>query len=337
MPVLPLSELRPLAQAVLVRAGASDANAACVSEALVAAEADGLPSHGLARLPDYAAQLRSGKIDGKAVPTIEQVAAAALRVDAAHGFAQPAIDLGIRAALALAPRAGIVGAAITHSYHCGVAGHPAERIARSGCIGLVFSNTPAAIAPWGGRRALLGTNPIAFACPRGAKPPIVIDLSLSRAARGKILLARQQGATIPEDWAFDENGIAATDPQRALRGSMQAAGGAKGVALALMVELLAAALTGSTLAFEASSFYSDQGAPPGVGQLVMVIDPRAFSAGLFSERVEALATAVLGEGTARLPGDRRIEARERAAREGVEVPDTLYDELARLAGPAGTA
>ena len=160
---------------------------------------------------------------------------------------------------------GVAVAPIRRSHHCGAAGHPVERLAETGLVALLFANTPAAMAPWGGAQALLGTNPIAFACPLPGREPIVVDLSLSKVARGNILAAKQRGERIPEGWALDEAGRPTTDPDAALRGTMLPLGDAKGTALALMVELLAAGLTGATYAAEASSFLDAKGPPPGTG------------------------------------------------------------------------
>lgn len=326
--------LRGLMAAALVRVGVREGAAAAVARALVAAECDELASHGLSRLPFYADQAASGKVDGRAEPRVTE-AGSVVNVDAADGFAYPAIELGLERALARVGEAGIVAVGVGNSHHFGVAGHHVERIAEAGCIGMAFGNTPAAMAPWGGRRPLLGTNPIAFAAPRADAPALVMDLSLSRVARGKIMVAHREGQAIPEGWALDADGQPTTDPEAALAGSMVPLGEAKGSALALMVEILAAALTGSRFGFEAGSFFTAEGAPPRVGQLFLVLDPAAFGGGaLFGERLETLLAAVAAEPGTRLPGARRLAARERIARDGIAVSDTAYADLLRRAGRA---
>lgn len=330
MSIHPPEELRILAKEVLVRAGVLPATAEAVAAALVAAELDGIPSHGLSRLPIYADQVRSGKIDGQAVPEVTCPASALVRVDAKSGFAFPAIEAGLEAADDVVGATGIVAVAIGNSHHCGVAGRHVERLAAKELVGIVFANTPAAIAPWGGRRPLYGTNPIALACPRKNGPPLVVDLSMSVAARGKVVAAAQKGESIPADWALDGEGHPTTDPKAALQGSMAPLGGAKGAALALMVEILAAALTGSRFGFEASSFFDSEGSPPNVGQLFLVLDP-SFAPD-FKERVETLCAAILADDGARLPGDRRLAARARHARDGIAIPDSLMRELLSRAG-----
>ena len=227
---------------------------------------------------------------------------------------------------------GIAVAAVTRSHHCGVAGQHVEALAREGLVGLLLANTPQAIAPWGGCRPLFGTNPIAFAAPRRLNEPLVVDLSLSKVARGKILVAMQKGEPIPEGWALDADGRATTDPRAALAGAMLPLGDAKGAALVLMVEILAAALTGSCFGFEAGFFFTPQGQPAGVGQILVAIAPGPPSAGRFAERLETLLDTVLAQPQTRLPGDRRLADRRRARVEGLKVSEALYSEIQALAG-----
>ncbi|MCJ1902823.1 Ldh family oxidoreductase [Paracoccus versutus] len=203
-----------------------------------------------------------------------------------------------------------------------------ERLAEQGLAALLFANTPAAIAPWGGTTALFGTNPIAFACPRTNGAPIVIDMSLSKVARGNIMAAKQKGTPIPEGWALDAQGQPTTDPVAALAGTMLPLGDAKGTALALMVELLAAGLTGAQYAANASSFLDDQGGPPSTGQLIITLDPRVLGGSSTLSHVEHLAAAIAAQKNARIPGSRRIAQRRKAAAEGIELPETLLSRIA---------
>ncbi len=180
-----MAEAKELALKALTNHKVCLENAALVADALVNAEADGLKGHGLSRLPSYCGQSASGKVDGAARPEATRVATAAVRVDARHGFAYPALALAVEELAGLTPETGIAVAAVTRSHHCGVAGHHVEALARKGLCGLLFANTPKAIAPWGGSRGVFGTNPIAFASPRPGGEPLVIDLSLSKVAREK--------------------------------------------------------------------------------------------------------------------------------------------------------
>lgn len=304
--------------------------ALATARALIAAERDGQAAHGLSRVPSYALQARSGKVRGDAVPILERVAPGVVRVDAGLGFAYPAIDLAIEALLNLAPAQGIAAAAIHHSHHFGQVGAHAERLAEAGLVAIVFGNTPKAMAFWGGRKAMLGTNPLAFAAPWPGNAPLVVDLALSVAARGKIVAAQKARRSIPEGWAVDEHGKPTTDPDAALRGTLAPIGGAKGGALALMVEILGAALTAGAFGWEASSFFEADGKAPDMGHLFIAIDPARTSGGHFGERMSVLASAIAEDPAVRLPGSRRLAARERARHDGIEISATLNAEIRAL-------
>ncbi len=320
-----LSEAQDAVTRALVNSNTAEANARSVARALVLAAADGLKGHGLSRVASYAAQSRCGKVDGHAVPQASQPSPAVVTVDAAHGFAYPALDLAIAELIPLAAQQGVALAAIRRSHHCGAMGLVVERLGEAGLVALMVANTPAAIAPWGGRRALFGTNPIAFAAPMQGRTPAVVDLSLSKVARGNILAARQRNELIPPGWAFDAAGAPTTDPDAALAGTMAPVGEAKGTALALIVELLAAGLTGSHYAYEASSYLDAEGPPPDTGQLIVAIAPDRLGGGGIVTHLGRLLAEIEAEPGARLPGSRRLVLRRRAEAEGLEVPDSLFD------------
>ncbi|MFX4219989.1 MAG: Ldh family oxidoreductase [Thalassobaculum sp.] len=325
-------DLRALIADVFIKSDVAPDIAGVVADALVRAEADGISSHGVARVPPYAEQAKNGKVDGHARPTVTRSAAAVLDVDSRIGFAFPAIREGLDRAAEIVGETGIVAVSIKHSHHFGVAGHHVEDAANRGLVALAFSNTPAAIAPWGGKTALYGTNPIAFASPRGdGKAPLVIDLSVSTVARGKVVLAANTGEAIPDDWALDADGNATTDAEAALVGSMAPLGGrsagAKGAALGLMIELLCGALTGSNFGYQGSSFFEPTGAPPSIGHLILVMDPKAFGGGAdFATRSEEMFAEILKQQGTRLPGDSRL-AKRAAAPGGITIPDALADDL----------
>lgn len=328
--ILTRTEAETLVARVFEKAGASPQSAQSTARALVAAEIDGQKGHGFSRVASYAAQLRSGKIVGAAAPKAVAIGAR-IDIDAGFGLAFPAIDLALDALPALARENGVAMAAIRHSHHCGQLGAHVEKLAEAGCIALMVANTPKAMAPWGGSAALFGTNPIAFAAPRDGQPPLVIDLSLSKVARGKIMAAAKAGEQIPEGWALDADGNPTTDPAAALKGTMVPAGDAKGAVLALVVEILAATLTGANRSDEATSFFDAEGAPPGVGQMILAFD--TGRAPDFAARLEALITAITAQQGTRLPGQRRLEGR-RDARGGdhVTVPGHLMEEIEAMAG-----
>ena len=329
--ILPAAAWRKLVIRALERSGASPQQSQPTAKALVAAEADGQGGHGLSRVPSYAAQLRSGKVVGRAAPALERITPAAVRVDAGHGFAYPALDLAIEALAASAKRQAVAVAAVRRSHHFGQAGAHVERLAERGFVALLFGNSPHAMAFHGGARPRMGTNPIAFAAPLPGRAPLVVDLALATAARGRIVAAQKAGRAIPEGWAVDAQGAPTTDPAAALDGALLPLGGAKGSALALMVEVLGAALTGSAFGWEASSLFEGAGPAPDLGQTLLALDPGALGGDGFGARMAALAQAVAEDG-ARLPGDRRLEARALAASKGLAAPEALWAEISALAG-----
>ena len=302
-------ELTNLLVKALIASRVAESNALCVANALVAAEIDGQAGHGLSRMQSYCEQAISGKVDGHATPALQRMSGAFQRVDAGNGFAYPAIEMAIDALAADCVNNGIAAVGIHRSHHCGQLGAHVERLAERGFVALMVANTPKAMAPWGGNEPLFGTNPIAFAAPAadGARAALVLDLSLSRVARGKVMTAAQRGESIPQDWALDASGQPTTDPQAALAGSMLPAGDAKGAALALMVEVLAASVTGARYSFEASSFFDGRGQAPGVGQLLIAIQADSVSGHSFADRFAELCDNVEAQPGARLPGSTRLQ------------------------------
>ena len=332
MVTLTLDELTALATRALERAGAPAATAQSTARALVAADAQGLASHGVSRLPQYVAHIRLGRVDGAAVPKVVRSKGGAVLVDAAGGLAFPACALAVQEVIARASSHGVAFAGVTNSHHFGMASYHLEPVAAAGFVGLALGNSPSAIPAWGGKRAIFGTNPIAAVFPRQARPPIVVDLSLSEVARGKLMVAAREGKPIPPGWALDKDGNPTTDPRAGLDGMMLPAGGVKGAMLALVVELLCCALTGARMGFEADSMFSEAGNRPQIGQAFLVIDPGALAGrDVYDERVETLVAAMLADPEVRLPGARRQALADRAGAEGVEVPTELLDRLRALA------
>jgi len=328
MPTISLAEAEELVASALERSRTARDNARAVAKALVLAEADGIRTHGLLRTAFYAAQAKAGKVDGFAVPGVTTKRPGVAVIDANNGFAYPAINLALSLLPKMAAANGIAAAGIGRSHHCGAVGHHAERLADAGLVALFFANGPAAMAPWGGRSAVFGTNPIAFACPLKGRDPIVVDLSLSKVARGNVMAAAKKGEPIPEGWALDEEGRPTTDANAALAGTMVPLGDAKGTALALMVELLAAGMTGSNFATEASSYFDAEGPPSMTGQFIIAMDLSAFASGV--ERFAVLARSIEEQDGARLPGMRRYGLRRRAAAEGIAVSEALLAEIKSL-------
>ncbi|NKC34139.1 Ldh family oxidoreductase [Falsiroseomonas selenitidurans] len=332
---LTLAEVEDLTSRALSASGVSPANLGPLVASVVAAEADGIHSHGLARLPTYCEHARCGKIDGAATPTLDQPRPGLVRVDARDGFAHPAIELGLPALIAAAKAQGIAALAVTNSYNCGVVGHHVERIAEAGLLALGFVNAPASMAPFGGNTPVFGTNPIAFAVPRADAPPLVLDQSASVVAKSELIVHQQRGQPIPEGWALDKDGNPTTDPATGLAGSMVPSGGYKGAGQALIVELMAAWLTGANLSLDASSFADNKGGSPRTGQCFLALDPGPLAGADATTRLTRLVEAITSQPNARLPGTRRLAARNRTHDHGITIPATLHARLQAYAEAAG--
>jgi (2R)-3-sulfolactate dehydrogenase (NADP+) len=333
MPRLSVEQLRDLARDALVHAGAGATMASTTADALVYADARGLASHGVTRVMQYAAHLLNGRADGNAQPLIVASRGGAALISAGSGLAYPACSLAVNEAIARAREFGVALVSVTDSHHYGVAAFHLAPVAASGMVGLALSNSPAAMPVAGGKRPLLGTNPIAAVFPRPHGLPLLIDMSLSEVARGKLMMAAKEGRPIPLGWALDADGNPTTDARAGLDGSMLAMGGIKGAMLALMVELLVTTLTGAALGFEASTFFVDEGNRPRLGQAFLVIDPAALAGrSVFDERIETLVAAMTAEAGVRLPGERREALARQASVEGIEISSQLYDQLTALAG-----
>lgn len=331
MPWTSINELTELVAQALQYAGASQPMAAATARALVAAESAGLAGHGLSRVALYARHVREGRANGAAEPRIAREKGGSCLIDARGGLAYLAMELATREATRRAAEFGVAFCGVTHSHHCGAMDYHLAPIAAANLVGLGFTNSPAAINAWGGRKPLFGTNPVAAVFPRKNRLPLVIDLSLTEVARGKIMVAANEGKPIPAGWAFDADGKPTTDARVALTGSMAAIGGAKGAMLALLVELLCVALTGARFGFENDSFF-EPGQPASIGHAIVAIDPAALAGGdAYFERVETLISAMLAEEGVRLPGDRRHESAADARVNGIEVPAALLGQLRELA------
>ena len=319
-----ISEAEQLVKKAFLKHGVTENVAASVSTALVAAEAEGQVGHGFSRVKDYVAQVKSKKINVDAKVKIEHPKPTSISIDADYGFAYPALDQAISEGALTAKEYGSAIVSIFNSHHCGALSVQVEKIANQGLIGVMMANTPKAIAPWGGKDPFFGTNPIAFAVPRITNDPLVIDLSLSKVARGKIMHAKKVNTKIPEGWALDSSGKPTTDPDQALKGSMLPIGEAKGSALALMVEILAATLSGGRPSNEATSFLDPEGDPPGVGQFLMFIDPGKDN-GSFYNRLEKLLINIEEIEGVRLPGNRRKNDIQKSKDLGLLVPSNFID------------
>jgi len=323
----------------LASAGANGVMAQSVARALVLAESQGLSGHGLSRVGQYCTHLRNGRANGNAVATVSRQKGAAVLVDAGTGLAFPACDLAVRTAIATARELGACFAGVTNSHHAGVMVDHLRPVAQAGMVAIAFANSPAAMPAAGGRHPVFGTNPVAAIFPRRNADPLMIDLSLSEVARGKLMVAAKEGRSIPLGWALDADGEPTTDPQKGMMGSMLPVGAAtspKGAMLALMVELMVTAVIGAQFGFEASSFFVDEGNQPRIGQAFVVIDPAALAGtDEYYDRMETVITEMLRDDGVRLAGARRLALERKAAKDGLQVADAMVAQLEKLGQVAG--
>ena len=323
-----LAQVESLATEALVGVGNSPESAKSVGKAAQAAESDGIRSHGLLYVPIYCEHVKCGKVDGVAVPEVTRPRLSAIQVDAKTGFAHPAIDAGFNELIPLVKSNGCAGLTIRNSYNCGVLGYHVERLAEAGLVGIGFTNSPASIAPVGGKKPVIGTNPFALAVPNSeGGAAFVLDQSASVVAKSEIMMRAREGSSIPEGWALDVEGQSTTDAEIALKGSMAPSGGYKGFGTGLLVEIMAAALSGAVLGLQASPFSGTAGGPPRTGQCFIAFDPDAYSGAEFYERISTLADAIQSQDGARLPGERRRKNRQRIELEGVEVAQSLLEKI----------
>ena len=324
---LSLTEIEDLAFRALTHVGTSEQNARPLAVATAATEADGVASHGLAYIPIYCEHVTCGKVDGAATPRLDTPRPGVITVDAGTGFAHAAIDAGFEALIPLARSQGIAALAISNSYNCGVLGYHTHRLASAGLLGIGFTNAPASIAPSGGAKPVVGTNPFSIAAPGEDGPTVLIDQSASTIAKSEVMKHAREGKPIPVGWALDADGNPTTDPNVGLKGSMAPSGGYKGVGVALMTEIMAAAMTGATLGIDASPFSGTAGGPPKTGQFFIAIDPAATSGGAFAQRMTDLVGAIHDQDGAHLPGDGRGAWRVKAAQDGVAVNVATLDKI----------
>jgi delta1-piperideine-2-carboxylate reductase len=315
---LTLDEIHALVVDALTGNGCDLANAEAVARTVSAAERDGAESHGLFRIPGYVAALRSGRVNGRAVPTSTRRTPALLHVEGDHGFAPLALERGLPELAAMAREVGIAAMSVTNSFHFAALWPEVEALAAEDLAGIACVNYAAVMAPHGGQRAIFGTNPLAWAWPRGDGDPVVADMATSAMARGELMLAARAGESVPEGMGLAPDGQPTTDPGEILAGTQLPFGGHKGSAIALLVELLAAAATGDAFSDEVVDEVVD-GGPPRGGEFVIALCPELIAGAGAQARSDAFLKRFEAIEGARLPGRRRQERRREAGPRAVNA------------------
>ncbi|MFO1033294.1 MAG: Ldh family oxidoreductase [Hyphomicrobiales bacterium] len=319
---------RRLIHGALTGAGTSTANARYFTEAILDTELSGLEGHGFYWLQYYCAHVQSGKIDGRARPRVRKLSPVSFRVDANGGFTHPAIEAGFGKLIPAAKKFGIAGMAVHNSYNAATLGYHTGVLAKQGLVAFGFTNAMPIMAPVGGNTPIVGTNPMSFAVPgRKGKIAFLIDQSSSAVTWTAVKRAAEEGRPIPLGWALDKEGQPTTDAAAGLAGSLAPSGGAKGFNMALMVEVMCAALAGALRGPEQGSFTEQDGRTVGCGQFFIAIDPAKFSGGAFARQVRALAKSVTDQKGARLPNARREANIKRLSKDGIPIPRDLHDLL----------
>lgn len=321
-------------EAIFLAAGLSPLQAGPVARVIVAGERDGCKSHGIYRIEGCLRTIRQGKVNPVAVPELAQDDSAIVRVDAKGGFANAAFEMGAPALAARAKALGLAALVINDCTHFSALWPEVEALTAHGLAAIAMCPSYATVAPAGGTKALMGTNPFAFGWPRAAQPPYVFDFATSVAARGEVELHRIAGKPLPEGWAVDADGAPTRDPAAALQGAMLPFGGHKGSAISMMIELLAGVMIGDMTSPEALAFLGSTSVLPRHGELILAFCPDRFASargGVDLARAEVLFDAVLGQG-ARLPSQRRYAARAEAEAHGIPLTGEEMAMLRRLKG-----
>jgi len=322
-------QARDLAYEKLRKSGCSDDNLQGITDGILDAELSGIKSHGFHYLPIYCNHLKIGKINGKSIASLEKISNSALKINADNGFAHSAINLGFQSLFDMCSQMSIASMSIYNSYNCGVLGFHTKRIAEKGFIGLGFTNAPASIAPVGGTKAVVGTNPFSLSVPLDGQAQIIIDQSASVVAKSEISVRAKTGESIPEGWAFDSEGKVTTNSQEALKGTMAPSGGYKGFGTGLLVEIFTACIAGGNLGTQASSFAGEDGGPPSTGQFFIAINPEKFNSN-YANSMKTLIESIIEQEGARLPGSKRQAAFQKNKDQDIEINDQLLERINQI-------
>ena len=328
---LKVEAARQLATDCLLKNGCDEANATAASDRMIEAEIDQCHSHGLFRLPWYAKGVSSGRANGHAKPSVTQLAPSVIRVDGDGGFAPLGQRIGHQPLVDCTRENGIAALAFTNMFHIAAMWPEVEKLALDGLCAFAFTASYPAVAPAGGIKPVYGTNPMGFAWPRKDGPPLVFDQASSAMARGEIQIAARDGHSVPETAGVGPEGETTTDPNVVLKGAQLGFGGYKGASLALMVELLAGPLIGEFLSIEAIEDDGGKGGPPKGGELIIAMDPAMFgNPDGFMDHGEKLFNKILQQPGTRLPGERRFKNRQLTPDQGIDMPQSLFDDINAL-------
>jgi ureidoglycolate dehydrogenase (NAD+) len=334
-------KLTAFATACLQALGLSADDARLIADTLVAANLRGVDSHGIVRLPHYATRLRNGTIKSRPQFTLRRTGTSTATLDGDAGMGQLVAARAMQEAIALARESGVGAVSAYNSSHCGACAYFVEMAVKAGMIGIALTHTDSIMVPPGMKRIFLGSNPIAFGAP-GAKEALIIDMSTTHVAWGKVLVARQDGNPIPPDWGVDGAGKPTTDASQVV--GLAPTGGHKGYALALMVEILCAHLAGMPFARHVTKMYGELDKRRNLAHFMLAMDIARFTgADSFLPQIDALLEEIRREEPADAarpplaPGDPERACAERRAGKGVPLGEAVLEELNALAAELGIA
>ncbi|MBB1272229.1 Ldh family oxidoreductase [Psychromonas sp. SR45-3] len=330
---LSLTNIRQLSEQILRHNGFNQDHARAIADIIYTCQRDDCHSHGLYRLLMCVESIKSGRVKGDAIPTISDVSSSIVKVNANHGISLLALHAALPLLIDKTKKNGIAALAINRCYHFSALWPEVEKLSEAGLVAIAMVPSHAWVAPAGGTKGLLGTNPLAFSWPRNGKHPFTFDFATSQFSRGEIELYRRAGRSLPDGVAIDKNGNPTIDAEEAIDGAMLTFGGYKGSALSIMIELLAGPLIDDLTSKESMAFAKGIPEAPFHGEILIALDPNLLSGGnviVNDERAERLFADIVAQG-ARLPSQRRYAARERNIKNNtVSIPKDLHDDLLKL-------
>jgi len=315
--------------------GLSKEHSLIIARAIINAELVGAPSHGISRIYSYCKRIQKKLINTKPKIKIKNISSSVSLIDADNSIGFVGAHYGINRAIYNAKKAGIGFVAVKNSGHFGLSGFYAERAAKKGLVAFCFTNAPPAIAPYGAKKTLFGTNPICFACPTGTKVPFVLDTSISMINRGKIRRAAKLGETIPLGVALDKKGNPTTDPKKALEGLQLPIAGFRGSGLAWMVDILAGVLTGGNHGGKVKDPFDDFSGPQNIGHLFIVFKPNLFVKNYtkrIKENIKRIKKLPKLKGVKKIyyPGENKAERFKINSKKEINIPSNILAEINRL-------
>ncbi|HUP28826.1 MAG TPA: Ldh family oxidoreductase [Usitatibacter sp.] len=327
--------------ALYEKAGMPTPDAALVADSLVQADLWGHQSHGVLRTGWYLARLESGAMKAVTQPRFVSDSGGVAVIDGQDGVGQVVTRFATEEAIRRAKAHGVASVAVRDSNHFGTCMYYTRMAAEQGCIMMLATNGGPAIAPWGGRRKIIGTNPWSVSAPAGSHPPLMMDMANTGVARGKIYLARQRREAIPPGWALNAEGEPTTDPQEAIDGIILPMAGHKGYAIAVVVDMLSGVLSGSAFLSAVNGPYKAD-LKSGAGHFLTAYDIAAFQPlADFNARMEAFVREIksvpLAQGVEEIfyPGEMEARSDTKLRRDGIELPEDTWADLNRLAAAHG--